>query len=84
MARYSYRSLSRDGLCTMIREARIVAAYDPGSIASRWNWNKCVPAVSAPGSPATLIVPLEIKVESAEEFADLKNLVLEIKEAKQV
>lgn len=80
MTRYLYRTLSPDALQDLIRKARIVEIYDFGARASRWHRNKCVPPFSAVGAPADVIVPLQIEVESDQEFEKLKALILQIKE----
>jgi hypothetical protein len=80
MARYIYRTLSRDGLRDLIRQATGITLHNPGDYRSRWDWNKGVPAWGSPGAPATLTAPLELEVATEEEFAQLKALILETKE----
>jgi hypothetical protein len=78
--RLRYAQTSAEGLAREIEKAPIVAIYDADWQTQLWSWNKQVPSVRPPGSPARILLPLEIAVDSTDEMERAKSLVVELKE----
>lgn len=80
--RLRYADTSEEGLASEIKNARVIAVYDADWQTQHWSWSKSVPPARTPGSPAGVLLPLEIAVDSPSQLEAVKTLVFEIKEGK--